>query len=55
MHGEFRELPGPPSELEARRQAFHAVMRRLLAAPPHNPDSAETDRHEEDDEAADAA
>jgi hypothetical protein len=50
--GEFIELPGPPPELEARRQAFRAVMRRLLTGV--NPEPDEPEQHEDDD-AADAA
>lgn len=50
--GEFRELPGPPPELDARRQAFRIVMRRLLSAPPQDPEPAESKDHGEDDEAA---
>jgi hypothetical protein len=45
--GEFRELPGPPPNVDARRQAFRTVMRRLLSAPPQDPEPAEPEGHEE--------
>jgi hypothetical protein len=50
--GVFRDLPGPPPELEARRQAFRAVMRKLLTTTlPERQPEPDQDR-EEDDEAA---
>ena len=51
IRGDFRELPGPPPQLDARRLAFRAVMRRLLSAP-QDPEPTESAEHEEHDEAA---
>ncbi len=53
IRGEFHELPGNPPDLEARRQAFRAVMRRLLATPRDDdrPDDTESDGDSERDAA----
>jgi hypothetical protein len=52
IRGDFRELPGLPVDVEARRQAFRAVMRRLLSAPPHGPEPNEPEDQDTDEEAA---
>jgi hypothetical protein len=48
--GEFRELPGPPPDVDARRQAFRAVLRRLLCAPPQDPEPTAPEHNDSDDE-----
>jgi hypothetical protein len=52
IRGEFHELPGNPPDLEARRQAFRAVMRRLLTITTPDPEHCESDDEERPDEAA---
>jgi hypothetical protein len=49
--GEFHELPGHPPDLEARRQAFRAVMRRLLTTTSPDPEP-QNDDEERPDQAA---
>jgi len=50
--GVFRELSGPPPDLEARRQAFRAVMRRLLTATTPDPEHDGSDDEEQANAAA---
>jgi hypothetical protein len=52
IRGEFRELPGKPPDLEARRHAFRAVLRRLLTTTPPGAKNGERDDEERPDEAA---
>jgi hypothetical protein len=44
-------LPSAVLPLAARQAASDALWRRLLADPPRDPEPAESEEHEEDDEA----